>query len=134
MRWPVNLAQSRRATPKSYPAGFTNLITAAGSLYVSANALAGVTGGTLLFSNALSAVATGSFTLDSHQRVHPGTGSKLSLSFVTSSGVFNGAIWSADLGQTLSFQGVLCGQGANGCGFFFLDPQRSGKVLLEPAQ
>jgi|GEM_PF-605883 len=117
------------ATPKSYPAGFTNLITAAGSLYVSANALAGVTGGTLLFSNAVSAVAAGSFTLDTHQRVHPN--GKLSLSLVTSSGVFNGAIWSA--GQTLSFQGVLSGQGANGCGFF-LGPQQSGKVLLELAQ
>ena len=131
---PAIFLSSAAAPRPSSPRRKWTLITAAGSLYVSANALAGVTGGTLLFSNALSAVATGSFTLDSHQRVHPGTGSKLSLSFVTSSGVFNGAIWSADLGQTLSFQGVLCGQGANGCGFFFLDPQRSGKVLLEPAQ
>ena len=120
------------ATPKSYPAGFTNLISAAGSLYSPATALAGVSGGTLLFSNAVSGVATGSFTLDSHQRVHPA--GKLSLSFVTSSGVFNGALWSADLGQTLSFQGVLCGQAASGYGFFFLDPQRTGKVLLQPAQ
>jgi hypothetical protein len=121
------------ATPKTYVAGFTNLITAAGSLYSPAGALAGFTGGTLRFSNAVSTVANGSFSLDARQRVDH-LSSKLSLTVATSSGLFNGAVWSADLGQTLSFQGVLCGQAANGFGFFLLNPQPSGKVLLELAQ
>jgi hypothetical protein len=36
-------------------------------------------------------------------------------------------------GRALSFQGVLCGQGANGCGFF-LGPQRSAQVVSDLAQ
>ncbi len=123
------------ATPKSYPAGFTNLTTATGSPYSPANALAGFTGGTLVFSDGRPADAsTDSFSLDTHQRVHPTTaGSKLSLSFTTASGLFRGSVWSAELHQTLTFQGVLCGQGANGFGFF-LDPPQSGQVVLDLAQ
>jgi hypothetical protein len=119
------------ATPKTYPAGFTNLTTALGSLY----SAAAFTGGTLVLSDGESTDATDPFSVDTHKRVHPtNAASKLSLTFTTSSGLFKGTTWSPELRQTLSFQGVICGQGANGFGYYFLDPQQNGKVLLDLAQ
>jgi hypothetical protein len=130
---PIIWLNAAGATP-AYPAGFTNSLPALGSLYSPANALAGFTGGTLVFSDGSSAgVGTNAFSLDAHKRVHSPVDSKLSLSFTTSSGLFRGSAWSDQLRQTLSFQGVLCGQGANGCGFF-LGPEQNGGVRLDLAQ
>jgi hypothetical protein len=130
---PIIWLDAAGATP-AYPAGFTNSLPALGSLYSPADALAGFTGGTLVFSDGSSAgVGTNAFSLDAHKRVHSPVDSKLSLSFTTSSGLFRGSAWSDQLRQTLSFQGVLCGQGANGCGFF-LGPEQNGGVRLDLAQ
>jgi hypothetical protein len=115
-------------------ASFTNQAAAFGSLYSPATALAGFTGGSLSFSNDVPADAGAySFTLDAHKRVHTSANAKLSLTFTTTSGLFKGAAWSPELNQTLSFQGVICGQGANGYGFF-LGPNENGKVLLDLVQ
>jgi len=115
-------------------AGFTNQVAALGSLYSPATALAGFTGGSLVFSNEAPAdTSTNSFTLDSHKRVHTPAGAKLSLTFTTSSGLFTGTAWSPELRQTLTFQGMLSGQGANGYGYF-LGPTNNGKVLLDLAR
>ena len=116
---------------KTYPAGFTNQVAPIASLY----SPAALTAGSLVLSDGDSTNATAPFTLDAQKRVHPtDPASKLSLTFTTSSGLFKGAAWSAQLRQTLTFQGVICGQGSGGCGFYFLDPQQNGKVVLDLAR
>jgi hypothetical protein len=120
------------ATPTTYRAGFTNLITAIGAAYSPAHALAGFASGSLYLANgSIEAVTTNSFTLDSRQHVHPGP--KLSLAFTTASGLFQGATWSPALRQTLSFQGVLFGQDGQGYGFF-LGTDQNGTALLNLEQ
>ena len=126
--------KSADARLKNYPAGFTNDLTPVGWLYTPASALAGLTGGELVLSaGGLANSHTDTFGLDAHGRVVRSAGSRLSLSFTTSSGLFSGSTWLPDLKRTLTFQGVLSEPATNGYGYF-LGPQQSGQVYLDLAR
>ncbi len=119
---------------KSYPAGFTNVVSAALWPYTPASSMAGFSGGALLCTGGgLANPLTNTFSFDAHGRVVRPAGSKLSLSFTPSSGLFSGSTRSPGLTQTLAFQGVLCQPGTNGYGYF-LGPQQSGQVYLDLAR
>ncbi len=117
----------------SYPAGFTNEVEAAGSLYtrppVGARALA-LTQGSLLFSGGgLSGLFTNGFSLDMFNRATSAPGEKLSLSLATASGLFKGTALSPDTGKSLPFQGAVFQKANYGAGFFW-NTNQSGQVLL----
>ncbi|MGA2865983.1 MAG: immunoglobulin domain-containing protein [Verrucomicrobiota bacterium] len=127
--------KSADARTKNYPAGFTNDLTALGWLYTPAGALAGLTGGELVLrAGGLTDSHTNTFGLDARRRVVRPAGSRLSLSFTTSSGLFSGSTWSPELNRTLTFQGVLSEPATNGYGYFLVGPQQSGQVYLDLAR
>lgn len=116
-----------------YAGGFTNTVEALGSTYfapatghryldmVSAN-LVFTTGGVSF---------TNSFSLDARNRVVRPSGSRLTLSLTSTTGLFQGTTLNPNTGKTFSFQGVLFERGSNGCGLF-LGPTQAGAVYLNP--
>ena len=119
------------ATAKYYPEGLSCSLTVQGSTYVAPAVGATVMGlqqGRLLFSGGQLDSFSGSFTLDSRNRVVNSGENKLNLSFAAS-GLFTGNTRIPISGKTLSFQGVLFQRGTNGAGMF-LGTRQSGRVEL----
>jgi len=116
---------------QSFPAGFTNAVAAVGSAYTppSAGPILNLTNLDLIFSGgALPAPFTNSLRLDRLNRVS-GAPASLKLTFTPASGLFKGSSWSAELNQTLTFQGVVYEKVPSGAGLF-LTPGQSGQVYL----
>jgi len=114
---------------QSFPAGFTNSVEAVGSAFHpgKGSPILNVTNVDLIFSGGGLAPFTNSFTLDRLNLVTPVAADRLKLTFSASSGLFKGSTWSAELQQTLTFQGVVYEKVASGAGLF-LAPARSGQV------
>lgn len=109
------------------PAGFTNSLEAVGSAFTapSGRPILNLTNLDLIFSGGgLQNAFTNSISLYSLNRL---SADRLKLSFSTSSGLFNGSTWSAELHQTLTFQGVVYEKAASGAGLF-LTSNKSGQV------
>ncbi len=136
----VNLAGSNimwfrtNASGKLYTNGFTNVLTAVGSVFSPTNntGLLGqpslevtLSGGDLIeaLSSSVKPSASGKFTVNGNEI--PG----LKLNLNPASGVFSGSFQSA--GKTLSIKGVIL-QDQTNAGGFFLGPEGSGSFLLTP--
>ena len=118
---------------KTYTAGFTNSVAAAGSSYTApkggARAL-NFTAGTVSFTGSGVAL-TNSISLDSHNRISNLAGSRLSLSITPSSGLFHGTVLNSATGKNLVLQGVVLQDTTNGFGLF-LNSGQSGSITLTP--
>jgi hypothetical protein len=124
------LKPSHPGTP-FYPAGFTNQIQAAGSAYLFATGarVLDLTNGFVLLENGgLPQPISNFFVLGANNKA---TGSnKLSLTFTTATGLFQGSATNAD-GKSLSFSGAVLQKQTNGFGLF-LDAPQTGGVSLAP--
>jgi hypothetical protein len=117
------------------PAGFTNSLEAVGSAFTapSGRPILSLTNVDLIFSGGgLQNAFTNSFSLNPLNRLAV---DRLKLTFSTSSGLFNGSTWSAELQRTLTFQGVVYEKAANGAGLFLISNKsgqtsQSGQVYL----
>jgi hypothetical protein len=126
------------ASSKYYPDGFTNLINSVGSPYQKPPAGTRVLNwndGLGQFSvngGGVSGSLTNDIRLELNNRVTNLSGSKLTLSITTSSGMFRGAFVDPDSHKSEPFQGVLFQDSNIGVGYF-LGSDRSGEIWLGPA-
>jgi uncharacterized repeat protein (TIGR02543 family) len=120
-----------QAAATLYPAGFTNVMEAAGSAYAltKGEPVLNLTDGYVLLTNGgLTQSITNLFTLAANNVV---TGSnKLHLTITTSTGLFSGTTTNA-AGKTISFSGAVLQNQSNGFGQF-LNAEQSGSVYLAP--
>ncbi len=119
---------------KNYWGGFTNNVSAEGSVYAApvrgSRALSLDKGvGTLIFNGAGLSV-TNTIALDSHNHVTVLDGPKLTLTVTPASGLFRGVLSTAS--RKVSFQGCLYQDTTNGFGFY-LNPTQSGSVIWSAA-
>jgi hypothetical protein len=122
------------AVGRGYSGGFTNEVWASGSLYsppARGSSPLNLGGGSDLLTFAGAGLSfSNSFSLDDHNRIRSSDGSKLTLTFTPSSGLFRGSVLKN--GRTLSFQGALFQDTSSGYGFF-LNLLQSGSVSISPA-
>jgi hypothetical protein len=122
---------------KYYAHGFTNEILATGSAYKAPPAgrrVLNLAQGAIVFSGGgLSQPITNSFALSPNNKVTGATGSKLTLTITSSSGLFKGTFFDPVSGAKVPFQGVLFKAANIGVGYF-LGVDQSGEVYLGPAQ
>ncbi len=116
------------ALAKYYPSGFTNDVAAVGSRYTRP---ASGSRELIFDGGGLSQPFTNAITLGPSGRLTSFTGPRLSLSITASSGLFKGSTLNPDSGLPLLFQGALFEKGNSGAGFFLV-PERSGRVYLNP--
>jgi len=127
------LKQARPFT-SLYPSGFSIQSDVVGSLYSFTNGLPVLPlnqghGQLILENGGLTQSITNTFVLDSANKVT--SPDKLSLSFTTSSGLFQGTAIDAATGKSIPVKGVVLQKQNRGGGFFPLSGQ-TGRVLLEP--
>ena len=122
------------ASPKNYPSGFTNDVTAAGSLYTApSTGLFGGSANLYLSDGGLTSGVSTTVTFDSRGKgTSSSLGSKFSLKVTLSSGLFQGSVKTATDGK-VSFQGVLFEKGDVGAGYFSGKNNLDGGVYLSPS-
>jgi len=127
--------KARSSLAKYYPAGFTNSVGAAGSVYTrpstGTRALQLINGDLVFSGGGLRQPFAVPISLGLNNKVTSSITSKLSLSINTTSGLFKGSALNPDTGKAFPFQGVLV-EKSNNAGGFFLGPDQSGRVFLSP--
>jgi hypothetical protein len=117
-----------------YPGGFTNQVTAVGSIYQPPVAGASITiwtNGTIAFSGGvLPAAFTNDICLSPNNRVSNSSNNKLTMSFSRSSGTFRGTVTVPQTTQRIPFQGAYLQGSSTGYGYF-LGSDQSGRVSVE---
>jgi hypothetical protein len=116
---------------RPYARGFTNEVSAAGSVYVAPTgmqkALPITTGDLILTGGGFSECMTNRFVLEAKNLVRPENPEALKLTVVPSTGLFRGTLQQG--GKRMNFQGVLNTKDGFGTGFF-LNNNLSGQVYL----
>lgn len=119
---------------KYFPAGFTNELDIAGSLFTkpaSTNWVINLTNAVVAFTNGnLSADFTNTIAIDAKGKVINESTNKLTLSASKSSGTFSGSATPPAGGKAVSFKGAVLQKQTNGFGFF-LGTNSSGRVSIE---
>jgi hypothetical protein len=122
-------------TAKFYPGGFTLTPSAAGELYtppVSGNPILPFASGTVSFSGGnLDSDFSNDITLGANNKVMNNSPNKLSMSFVPSTGLFNGSVTPPSGGRAFPYHGIVLGISGVGYGYF-LGTSQSGTVTVGP--
>lgn len=131
-----SLGWIKPAQPKAklYPSGFTGETTTLGSQYdrpaTSTNRVLNLTQTKLIFSGGgLSSALTNIITLSERNKVGNLSGSKLSMSISTSSGLYGGTVVNPATGKPSSFKGAVL-QNQNGGAGFLAGTNRSARVTF----
>jgi hypothetical protein len=119
-----------------YPHGFTNLLSAVGSVYVppvgDTNSTVSFTNGSLIFCGGeLATGFTNAITLGLKDRVTNLGTNKLSMTFSRSSGRFSGRVTEPLTGLSQVFYGAVLQKANVGCGYL-RGTNQTGRVLLAP--
>jgi hypothetical protein len=128
-----------KPTAKLYPGGFTNSVSAMGSVYNYTNGVAplGFSSGELLLTNGdLTGSITNQIDLgpESAGTVEEASNqAAVKLNFKTLSGLFKGTVTNPDTGKPIPVEGVVLQNMNLGAGYF-LGATESGSVLLTPTQ
>ena len=129
---PVSWIKQAQPTSKLYPAGFTNETAAVGSLYTFSNGIPILTwtnGNIILSGGNLADSITNAFTIAANNKVTGTNG--LTLSFVTSSGLFKGSVRNPAAAKPIPVNGALLQKQDTGFGTF-LGTNQTGQVFLGP--
>jgi hypothetical protein len=119
-------------TAKFYPAGFTNETETVGSLFQFTNGVSvlNLPAGELWLGNGnLAQSFTNQFTLGNNSKVI--SSSKLSLTILTSSGLFKGSVVNPATEKTIPISGAVLQKQSIGAGYF-LGTNEIGGVFLGP--
>jgi hypothetical protein len=119
---------------KFYPGGFTNGVTAIGSLYQKPNGgqIINMSDGSVSFSGGnLSSSFANSITLTADNKVVNDSDNKLTMSFALATGLFHGSVAPPDGSHDLSYRGVAFQKGNKAYGYF-LGTDQSGSVVVSP--
>jgi hypothetical protein len=122
------------ATAKFYPAGFNLSVSAMGELYTppaSGAPILDFSSGTVSFADGnLDAPFSNDVTLSASSKIANESANKLSMSFVLSSGLFNGSVTPPSGGRAFPFHGIVLQNSGAGYGYF-LGTSQSGSVTVE---
>jgi len=117
---------------KSYPGGFTNMVSASGSKFSQGTkALVMTTGQLVLSGGGLVQPITNVVNLTADNRITIPAGSKLKIKLTTTTGLFQGTTVDPATHGTVTFQGVLLKKANYGAGFS-INNTLSGQVYLSP--
>ncbi len=119
---------------KFYPGGFTNEVTAIGSLYQNPNGgqIISMSDGTVAFTGGdLNSAFANSITLTAGNKVVNNSDNKLTMSFALPTGLFHGTVAPPDGSRSLSFRGAAFQKGNQAYGYF-LGADQSGSVVVSP--
>jgi hypothetical protein len=121
-------------TSKYYPLGFTNEIEAVGSTYKFTNGVPvlNFTNGQVWLANGnLPQAFTNQIALSAASKVTNQSSNKLSLTLITSSGLFKGSVNDPVSGKAIAINGVVLQKRNAGYGFF-LGTNQTGRVYFGP--
>jgi hypothetical protein len=131
---PVTWIKDPIPTGKFYPGGFTLTPSAAGELYappVSGSPILPFASGTVSFSGGnLDTDFSNDITLGANNKVMNTSPNKLSMSFVPSTGLFNGSVTPPSGGRAFPYHGIVLGISGIGYGYF-LGTSESGSVTVQ---
>jgi hypothetical protein len=119
---------------KFYPGGFTNEVTANGSLYQNPNGgqIINMSDGTATFAGGnLNASFANSITLTPDNKIVNNGDNKLMMSFALPTGLFHGGVAPPDGSHSFGFRGVAFQKGNQAYGYF-LGTDQSGSVVISP--
>jgi hypothetical protein len=130
---PLDWFKKPQARAKLYPAGFTNVTEAAGSIYLFTNGVPVLdfsTGEFSLNNGNLVSPLVDTITLDSANKI-TSTNATLKISISTATGSFKGSVANPAGGKAISFTGVVL-QRQNVAGGFFTGATQTGRVHFGP--
>jgi hypothetical protein len=129
----VGWVKDAQPTARFYPGGFALDMSAVGELYSpSLTPIIPITTGTIFFSGGnFTSDFSNDVTISPDNKISNESANKLSLSFVLSSGVFNGSVTPPSGSRGIPFHGVVLQGSGLGYGYF-LGSSESGSVVLEP--